>query len=131
MAVKQQIRDLAKRLVELSLKNGEVSVDKVRETLQYLAANPPRKYKALLRLYQRGIEKEISNYTARVEHAGPISESAITVIRESLENAYGRSIQMETNENPGLIAGLRVSLGDDVYEDSAEFRLTPLAENVL
>ena len=131
MAVEQQLRDLAKRLVEVSLENGEVSADKVREVLQSLAANPPRKYKILLRLYQREIEKEISKYTARVEHAGPISESAIAVIQGSLENAYGRAVRMETNESPGLIAGLRVSLGDDVYEDSVDFRLTPLAENVL
>lgn len=131
MAADKQLRNLAKKLVEFSLENGDVSVGRVGEVLQSLSANPPRNLKALLRIYQRLIAREIASYTARVEHAGPIGESVTNSILAFLEKETGRSIHVQTHENPDLVAGLRVTLGDDIYEDSAAFRLKPLAESIL
>tara|TARA_A100001037_G_C15078799_1_gene603155 strand:+ start:624 stop:1019 length:396 start_codon:yes stop_codon:yes gene_type:complete len=131
MAADKQLRDLAKKLVDLSLEDGEVSASRVGEVLQSLSANPPRNYKPLLRLYQRYIGREIASYTARIEHAGPISDSITGSIQAFLEKETGRKIQVQSRENPDLVAGLRVTLGDDIYEDSAAFRLKPLAESIL
>ena len=130
MAADKQLRDLAKKLVELSIQNGEVSTSRVGEVLQSLAAGPPRNHKPLLRLFQKYVTREIASDTADVEHAGPISEKITRSVKEFLEKEAGRSIQVQTRHCPELIAGLRVTLGDDVYEDSAAFRLKPLTESI-
>ena len=131
MAADKQLSDFAKRLVEISLENGEVSASRVGEVLQSLSDNPPRNYKPLLRLYLRHIQREIASYTASIEHAGPISDAVTSSIQGFLEKQSGRKIHVQAKENPDLVAGLRVTLGDDIYEDSAAFRLKPLAESIL
>ncbi len=131
MAADKQTRDLAKKLVMFSMDNGEISADKVKEVLGALSAQPPRKLKKLLVCYQKLIEREIDKYTAQVEHAGPLSQDALDAVKSFLEENSGRKISIQTQENPDLLAGIRVSLGDDVYEDSAAFRLRPLAEKAI
>ena len=131
MAADKQTRDFAKKLVELSMNNGEVSASNVKEVLHALSDQSPRKLKALLACYQKLIEREIAKYTAQVEHAGPISQDALDSIKSLLEENSGRKISIQTRENPDLLAGIRISLGDDVYEDSAAFRLRPLAEKAI
>ena len=131
MAYDKQLRDFAKRLVEFSLDKGEVSSNRVGEVLQTLSSNPPRNYKPLLRLYLRYIQREIASYTAHIEHAGPINESITNSIQSFLEKDSGRKIIIKASENNELVAGLRVTLGDDIYEDSAAFRLKPLTESIL
>lgn len=131
MAYDKQLRDFAKRLVEFSLDKGEVSSSRVGEVLQTLSSNPPRNYKPLLRLYLRYIQREIASYTAHIEYAGPINESITNSIQSFLEKDSGRKINIKASENNELVAGLRVTLGDDIYEDSAAFRLKPLTESIL
>jgi F0F1-type ATP synthase delta subunit len=131
MADEKQLCDLAKSLVEISLQGDEVSADRVGGVLRALAANPPRNYKPILRLFKKYVEREIASYTAIVEHAGPLSNNIINSVKKFLEKDIGRSINVQTQEAPELIAGLRVTIGDDVYEDSLDFRLSPLAETIL
>jgi F0F1-type ATP synthase delta subunit len=131
MFIDKQIRNLAKKLLEFSIVDGEVSSEKVREVLNALSANPPRKLKTILFVYKKYISREISKYTATLEHAGPISEQAKQSVKVFLEKDTNRNIHIQTVDNPDLLAGIRVSIGDDVYEDSAAFRLKPLAETTL
>ena len=48
MVVDKSIRDFVKKLLDYSIENGEVSAAKVKEVVKELAANPPRKIKAIL-----------------------------------------------------------------------------------
>ena len=131
MFVDKHIRNFAKKLLEHSIVNGEVSTAKVKEVVNALTANPPRKLKAILTVYKKYIAREIAQYTATIEHGGPINQQAIDSVKTYLEKVADRTIQVETVENPDLLAGIRVTLGDDVFEDSAAFRLRPLAESNL
>jgi F-type H+-transporting ATPase subunit delta len=126
MAAKKQTRELAQKLVAISLDDGQVSAQRVGEVLKALGKNPPRNLKALLGLYKKFILREIAKYTARVEHAGPLTDAALSTIQSFLESELGRKILLEAKPNEDLLAGIRITVGDDVYEDSAEFRLRPL-----
>jgi F0F1-type ATP synthase delta subunit len=129
MVVDKSIRDFVKKLLDYSIENGEVSAAKVKEVVKELTANPPRKIKAILTVYKKYIAREIAQHTATIEHGGPINQQAIDSVKAHLEKVAQRSIQVKTIENPDLLAGIRVTLGDDVFEDSAAFRLRPLAES--
>lgn len=126
MAAEKQTRELAKKLASISLEDGQVSAKRVGEVLKALGDNPPRNYKSLLALYKKYVEWEIAKYTAQVEHAGPISDTTLSTIQDFLSKDTGLKVQVNSTENNELLAGIRVTLGDDVYEDSAEFRLRPL-----
>ena len=127
MKVSSQIRELAKRLVKLSLaEDGKVEESKVNEILGALKANPPREHRQLLHAYLERIKPEIAKSIAIIEYAGRPDEENLEAIKERLSQSYGRAVEFELRENPELLAGIRITVGDDVYEDSAAIRLRPL-----
>ena len=127
MTASSRIRELANKLVQLSLdEEGRVVEEKVHEVLESLRANPPREHKQLLRAYMQRIKRELAKGVAVVEHAGRPATAAIESLKQELSRQYGRNIEVELRENPDLLVGIRVRVGDDVYEDSAATRLRPL-----
>ena len=126
MTASSRIRELANKLVQLSLdEEGRVVEEKVHEVLESLRANPPRDHKQLLRAYMQRIKRELAKGVAG-EHAGRPAAEAIESLKQELSRQYGRNIEVELRENPDLLVGIRVKVGDDVYEDSAATRLRPL-----
>lgn len=128
MTASSRIREISKKLLQLSLdEEGRVVDGKVREVLESLRANPPREHKRLLHLYLDHIKRELSKGLAIVEFAGKPSDSTVESLKVELSKQYGRNIDVEMHENLNLLAGIRVKVCDDVYEDSAASRLRPLA----
>ncbi len=123
----KQIRNTAKKLLQMSLENGEVSAERVSAVLNSLKAHPPRQYKAVLRGYLSLIRRELALSQAVVEHAGPLSGEILQSVESAFSSIYGRSVTAVAKDNPDLIAGLRIRVGSDVYDASIAQRLHELA----
>ena len=122
-----KLRKFASRLVALSQsEDGRIDAERVEGVLQSLRKNPPRDHRALLKLYARLIDREISIGTAVVESACDLSKDTLDLLQKHFTERTGRSIDVEPQSNPSLIAGTRVRLGDDVYEISIPLRLRGL-----
>jgi F-type H+-transporting ATPase subunit delta len=127
MAAPKQVRQTARVLFSVSLENGAVSPERVAGVLAWFEkTNPPRGL-ALLREYHRLVRIEINRTRARIEHAGALSDDSVAAIATFLSKRYGRSISATAVERPDLIAGIRVSIGDDVFESSIAGQLESLS----
>ncbi|AKC83628.1 ATP synthase F0F1 subunit delta [Verrucomicrobia bacterium IMCC26134] len=126
-AIPAKIRAYAKQLVELSLVDGCVSAERVSGVLASLEKNPPLKLSLTLQAYRKLILIEIAKGEARVEHAGPVAADALAAIAASLGKRYGRPVTTVSSSNPALFAGLRVRIGDDIYESSVASQLGALS----
>ncbi|MBU62743.1 MAG: hypothetical protein CMI26_09595 [Opitutae bacterium] len=127
MTASPRIREISKKLLRLTLdEEGRMVEAKVCEVLETLRANPSRYHKLLLQLFLDHAIRESSKGLAIVEFAGKPSDSSIESLKIELSRQYGRNIDVEMRENLDLIAGIRVKVFDDVYEDSASSRLRPL-----
>lgn len=127
---RKQIQQLARQFLKLSIINGEVSADRVTGILQYIEKHRPANSVAILKAYQRLIGSEIARAEARIEHAGPGDAAMLTSIAASMTKRYGRRITSVSRRNDTLLAGLRVRVGDDVYESSVAGQLATLASAV-
>jgi len=105
---------------------GRVVEGKVKDVLVALKSQPPRDHKAILQNYQTLIKREISKNIAFVEYAGKPDEKAVEALQEHLSGYYDRNIEVHLKENEDLLVGIRITVGDDVYEDSAATRIRPL-----
>ena len=65
-----------------------------------------------------------------VEHAGPVSDAVLQAIARAMAAKYGRPIAPVAQRNDLLLAGLRVRVGDDVYEQSVAGQLDALRRAV-
>ncbi len=127
---KKQVQQLAKELFKISVVDGAVNAERVSGVLQYVEKHRPAHTLAVLHAYQRLVAAEIARGQAVVEHAGPITPATLASIESSMSKKYGRKIATVTQPNDKLLAGVRVRVGDDVYESSVAGQLGALASAV-
>jgi len=122
---KQARRD-AKELFRVCRVNGLLDEAKVRQVVQKVVAAKPRGYFAILNYFQRLVKLDLDRRTARVESPAPLAEPQQASIRTNLARHYGDGLIFAFTQNPGLIGGLRVQIGSDVFDGSVAARLATL-----
>ena len=130
MAAKKQTQQLARQLFKLSFENGQITAERVAGVLGYVEKIQPPQMVAVLKAYQRLVATELGRGQAVVEHAGAVSPSVLQAIAAQLTKKYARPVTTTAKANPALLAGLRVRIGDDIYENSVSSQLGALAEAV-
>ena len=125
---KQSRRD-AKQLFQSCQVDGALDEARVRQAVTLLIEKKPRGYFGTLQELQRLVKLDVNNRSARVESAVALSEAQQQEVRASLGRLKGADVEVEFAENAELIGGMRVKLGDDVYDGSVKTRLSRLAES--
>ena len=126
----EKITRLAKKLVELSKDNGVVTEAKVTEVLAGLKQVQHRHHLTVLKTFLSYLRREIALQTAVVMTPGALSDDALKAIEATYSKMYNRPVSAVIQQETSLIAGVRVRVGDDVYDASVAGRLQRLAENV-
>jgi F-type H+-transporting ATPase subunit delta len=127
MRASKQSQQFARQLFRLSLSEGQVSAERVSAVLAHLASKPPRQPLLVLRQYQRLITTQLARNSASVEHGGAIDDAMLLSIEAAFSRRYQRPITASARPNPALIAGLRIRIGDDLYESSISSQLAALS----
>lgn len=127
---KKQIQQLARQLFKLSLVDGVLSAERVAGVLEYVEKHRPAHPLAVLKAYQRLIAAEAARSEAVIEHAGELRPPLLEQIAAAMTQRYGRQVTGKSRRNDRLLAGLRVRVGDDVYETSVSMQLETLSNAV-
>jgi len=126
MKISKQARRDAKELFRSCHVNGLLDDAKVRQVVQQVIAGKPRGYLAILSHFQRLVKLELDRRTARVESPAPLAEPQQAAIRANLARRYGEGLIFSFTQASGLIGGLRVQVGSDVFDGSVQARLAGL-----
>lgn len=129
MRATRQSDQFARQLFRLSLEGGQISAERVAGVLAHLTQHPPRQPLAVLRRYHRLVAGQLAKNRALVEHGGPVDDGLLRAIEIAFTRKYQRPIAAAARPNPDLIAGLRVRIGDDVYESSVAGQLAALVSS--
>ncbi len=129
MKITRQAKREAKRLFHLCLVNGFVDEGRSRQVVQSIIQARRRGGLALLSYFWRLVKLERARHTAEVESAVAVPDDLRVSIQAGLERAYGPGINASFVLNPGLIGGMRIKVGSDVYDGSLRARLAALEEN--
>lgn len=127
---KKKIQQLARQFLNLSMVDGSLSAARVAGVLEYVEKHRPAHSLALLKAYRRLVAAEIARGQAIVEHAGSMHDSILADIAGAMSRKYARPISGVARRNDALLAGLRVRVGDDVYESNVASQLATLAAAV-
>jgi F-type H+-transporting ATPase subunit delta len=131
MASKAKVaQQFARQLFSMSMVDGVISAERVGGVLEYVEKHPPHNTLLVLKAYQRLVSTEVAKGVALVEHAGAITGTTLSSIAAAMSKKYGRPVTATAKPNPALLAGLRVHVGDDIYESSVAGQLAALASSV-
>ncbi|MDC0143209.1 F0F1 ATP synthase subunit delta [Verrucomicrobia bacterium] len=125
----KQSRRGAKQLFKSCQVDGQLAEERVRQAVALVVEKKPRGYFGILQELQRLVKLDVSSRSARVESAVVLTEAQQQNIRESLGRLKGGEVTIEFAENANLIGGMRVKIGDDVFDGSVKARLATLSES--
>jgi F-type H+-transporting ATPase subunit delta len=129
MKTSRQTKRNARRLFRLCLVNGFLDEGRTRQVVQRVIKAKGRGDLALLSHFLRLLKLEWARHTAEVESAVMLPGDLRANIQAALDRAYGPGIRASFLHNPGLIGGIRIKVGSDVYDGSVRARLARLEKD--
>jgi F0F1-type ATP synthase delta subunit len=122
--------NLAKELVKCST-NQEGLVDRslVDQVLHALRELNPPKHLDILRSYLTEIHKTLRNQLVEIELGSELNDSVISEIKNKIKTLSSGNLDFNVSTNSKLIAGYRIRVIDDVFEDSVQSRLSKLSQS--
>lgn len=126
MKISKEARRTSRQLFRACLVNGRLDESRVRLVVSRVSQSKPRGYMAVLESFARLVRSEVEKQRALVESATDLDATTRQQLQQSLDAKYGRQLQLEFSVNPGLLGGIRVRVGSDVWDGSVKARLEHL-----
>jgi F-type H+-transporting ATPase subunit delta len=130
MRTTKEARKTSNQLLKLSFTDGKLDEHKVNQVVQSVLSEKPRHFGEVLKDYQRLLRLEVAKHHAVVESATALNSNLSSLLVTKLKSRYGDDLTIEFKTNPTLLGGLRVKLGDDVWDGSVRNRLRTLQEQI-
>jgi F-type H+-transporting ATPase subunit delta len=130
MRIAKEARRVSRQLFRHSFTEGKLDKGKISHMVESLLAEKPRHYVDALKVYQRLIRLETEKRHVVIESATQLNSALANQIVTNLRARYGEDLTTEFRTNPELLAGLRIKIGDDVWDGTVKNRLHKLQEQL-
>ena len=120
MRASKQIKRVAKQLLRLCMVHGFLDEFRVRQVVQLVLESKRRHGHILLSHFLRLVKLEHTRRTAEIESAASLPSDLRARVLAGLNRVYGPGLNTSFSQNPGLIGGLRIRVGSDVYDGSVK-----------
>jgi F-type H+-transporting ATPase subunit delta len=127
MKISKTAAAAARRLFGLCQTGGRLDETKLRTVISRLLEAKPRDYQSILSALQRLLRLEQARRQVTVESAVEMDEATRQRVVAGLSNQYGPDLVVSYQVTPELLGGLRIRVGDDVFDGSVQNRLDRLA----
>ena len=116
----------ARRLYRLCLIDGRLDESRVRQVARRLGASRRRGSIAVLSRLRRMVKLDRDRNRAVVETATGLPDDLRAEVQAGLTRLYGSGLATSFETTPGLIGGMRIRVGSDVYDGSVRARLAAI-----
>ncbi len=128
MKTNRRARRAARRLYRACLVGGLLDEERARQVAGRVAGARRRGSLPILAHFRRLVQLDRDRHRAVVESALPLPEDLRTSVVRGVAQAYGPGVSTSFAENTGLIGGMRVKVGSDVYDGSVRNALSTLEQ---
>lgn len=130
MKINKETRQLSKQLLRASYTDGQLDSGRISSLVKSLIDEKPRNYINVLDAYKRLIRLEVEKRTATIETASELDSDAATELVNNLKTKYGGDLATNFVVNPELLGGMRIRVGNDVWDSSVLNRLQRLQQQL-
>lgn len=118
----------ARQVFRLCHSNGRLDEAKLSQAVRKIAAERPRDYRGILHALKRLVRLELERRKVTVESATELDEATRQRVATDLASKYEGELTYEYRINPELLGGLKIRVGNDVWDGSVKGRLDRLAQ---
>ena len=130
MKINKEIRQLSREMLRASFTDGRLDPSKISSVVDSVTARKPRNYVDVLKNYRRLLRIEVEKRRARIETASEMDSVTQSEVVDNLKKRYGSDLTPEFVVNPELLGGMRVRVGNDVWDGSVRNRLEQLQQQL-
>ena len=127
MKISKAAAATARRLFGLCQTGSRLDDAKLRQVVARLIESQPRDYRAVLAALQRLTRLELDRRKVTVESAVEIDAATRQRVLAGLAKSYGTELVANYQVTPALLGGLRIRVGNDVFDGSVQGRIERLA----
>lgn len=128
MKVPKSARITARRIFHLCQVDGRLDEGRLRKAVERLAASKPRGFRPMLFALKRLVRLELERRHVVIESAAELDEETRRRIETELTSQHGADLDFEYRVNPEVLGGLKIRVGNDVWDGTVKGRLDRLAE---
>jgi F-type H+-transporting ATPase subunit delta len=126
MKLNKEIRQLSRKMLQASFTDSQLDPGRISSLVDSLIAQKPRNYIAVLKNYKRLLRLELGKRQATVETSSEVDPAMRSEIVANLKTKYGSDLSTEFHVDPQLLGGMRIRVGNDVWDGSVRNRLERL-----
>jgi F-type H+-transporting ATPase subunit delta len=130
MKVSKVAQSTARRIFRLCSQDGQMNEEHLRMAIKKLADEKPRDYRGMLQALRRLIRAEAAKRQVTVESAVALNEITSSKVKKSLSDHYGSDLNFDFKVTPELLGGMRVRVGNDLFDGSVKARLQQFQESL-
>ncbi len=130
MKINKEVRQLSRQMLHASFTDGQLDSGRISSLVDSLIARKPRNYIAVLKNYRRLLRLELDKRRARIETASDVESTISSELIANLKRKYGGDLTTEFVVNPQLLGGLRIRVGNDVWDGTVRNRLERLQQEL-
>ena len=126
MKINKEIRRLSREMLRASFTDGQLDPGRISSLVDSIIAKKPRHYIDVLKNYRRLLRLELEKRMAKIETANEVDSTTSSELVTNLKKKYGTDLTAEFVVNPQLLGGMRIRVGNDVWDGSVRHRLERL-----
>ena len=130
MKINREIRQLSREMLRVSFTDGQLDPGRISSIVDSLIARKPRRYIDVLKNYRRLLRLELEKRQAKIETANEVDSATSSELVGNLKKKYGSDLTTEFVVNPGLLGGMRIRVGSDVWDGTVRNRLERLQQEL-
>lgn len=129
MKIRKQIKSIMDKAIEASFKDGKLMEKKALGFVKLFKSQPGREAIELLSEFLKRIKLEVNSTTMVVESTVPLSKKQKEIIKRKFSLRFTIT-NSEFKLNPEILGGLKIKVGDHIYNDSILARIYQVKEAI-
>jgi len=126
MKLNKEIRQVSRKMLQASFTDGQLDPGRISSLVDSLVTRKPRYYVDVLKNYKRLLRLELEKRHATIETASEVDSAVRSEIESNLKSKYGNDLSTDFHVAPELLGGMRIRVGNDVWDGSVRNRLERL-----
>jgi F-type H+-transporting ATPase subunit delta len=130
MKLNKEIRQLSRKMLQASFTDGQLDPGRIASLVDSVMAEKPRNYINVLKNYKRLLRLEVEKRHATIETASEVDPAIRSEIVSNLRSKYGDDLATDFHVDPQLLGGMRIRVGNDVWDGTVRNRLERLQQEL-
>lgn len=130
MKNKKQIRTIINKAIKASFKDGKLLELKALNFANFFKAQPRVEAIELLSEFLRRLKIEMNATALVIESVIPLSKKQQDIIKKKFSSKFTIT-NSQVKINPEILGGLKIRVGDHIYDDSIQARIYQVKEAIV